>query len=179
MFTLISKQKGFNFNFDGMNGLEVVNELSFKANKCKNECECDKFLEIIDCIDKWYKCFGICFILELIKKEVVLLKMEIIERKQSEEYLQKYIIENFEQIFPNYRFKAREYYLGSKERIDILAEEKSTHRDVIIELKSFYKKRDTNKQLLNYAKFFDDPILISVNHKGKELNNIIYMEMEH
>lgn len=55
--------------------------------------------------------------------------MNILAYKHTEEYLQ------------DYKFKAKEYYLKSKERIDILAEEKYTHRDVIIELKSFYEKK--------------------------------------
>lgn len=179
MFSLIAKHKGFNYNFDGMNGLEVINELSLKTHDCKNEYECENFLKIIRCIEEWYQCSGVFFILQLIKQEITSIKMNILAYKHTEEYLQDYIIKNFDTIFPDYKFKAKEYYLKSKERIDILAEEKYTHRDVIIELKSFYEKRDTNKQLISYGKNFNNPILIGINHSGKKLDNIIYMEVEH
>jgi len=99
------------------------------------------------------------------------------ERRENiftvESILNEYIVKNFDLIFPKYTFVNKEVKID-KYRIDILAKEIEPNRDVIIELK--ISNKNTTSQLLQYSKYFSNPILVSVNN-GKVKNkckDIIY-----
>lgn len=95
--------------------------------------------------------------------------------KESE--MSDYIVENFNKIFPNYKFIKREEPIEPIGRIDILANDNITKRTVVIELK--VKKKNPNTQLLAYGKNYKNPILIGITEdeldKKKKLSNITYM----
>lgn len=78
----------------------------------------------------------------------------------KEKQLGDYIIVNFNKIFPNYLLTKREFRLPNNDRIDILAYEPDTKKDVVIELKT--GKKSPNNQLLAYSTYFFDPILIGI-----------------
>lgn len=83
-------------------------------------------------------------------------------RENREKDMQSYICQNFETLFPNFEFVKSEFVIKSG-RIDILAEEKSSKRPVIIELKT--DNKNPTIQLLAYSKEFINPILIGVTEK--------------
>lgn len=82
------------------------------------------------------------------------------EKIETEKEYEERVIENFTKIFPNYNFVKNQFILGNKERIDIFAEEKTTKRPVIIELK--INNKNPKKQLILYGSYFENPILISL-----------------
>lgn len=90
----------------------------------------------------------------------VLLHHKDIDR--SEPKFQKEVIENFNSIFPDYIFVAKEVTVELG-RIDILAKDINGGRDVIIELK--IKDGNGKGQLLRYAKSYKNPILINLSEK--------------
>lgn len=106
--------------------------------------------------------------------DLFLLRHYISNSDYSEKDMQKEIIDNFDTLFPQYNFIKEEYRIPSG-RIDILAKDKND-TDVIIELKLHNK--NPNRQLLDYATCFNNPILIGITQdklsdKIKQ-NNITY-----
>ena len=96
----------------------------------------------------------------------------------SEALIKECIINNFNIIFPNYSFIKEEYEVKSIGKIDILAKDNISNRDIIIEI-----KKDTsnpNKQLLAYSKGFNNPILIGITNMNEKhyLDNIIYIKLK-
>jgi hypothetical protein len=83
----------------------------------------------------------------------------------NEKKYHSFIVDNFYQIFVDYEFIKNEFALSGedRDRIDILAKEKSTGRPVIIELK--LGDISAHKQLRSYAYHFDNPILINVSER--------------
>ena len=84
----------------------------------------------------------------------------------------------YNKIFSNYIFIKDEYIVKNIGKIDILAKDKISGRDVIIEIKR--DKNNSNKQLLAYAEGFDNPILIGITNMNKEyyLKNVIYYSLD-
>ena len=100
------------------------------------------------------------------------------KEKESEYEYEKRVIENFSIIFPNFKFIKNQVVLEGNERIDILAESNSSKRKVIIELK--INNKNPKRQLLLYASYYENPILISLTKeecKNKH-KDIIYMVYE-
>ena len=101
-------------------------------------------------------------------------------KDQLSEYdLREYIVKNFSKIFPKYKYMNKEVVVENIGRIDILARDKETNRDVIIEIKR--DKENPNKQLLAYAKGYDNSILIGITNIDKKfyLDNIIYYTIDY
>lgn len=99
-------------------------------------------------------------------------------RKYGNEILiKKYIIKNFNIIFPNYVFVKDEFIVKNIGKIDILAKDSISGRDVIIEIKK--NKENPNKQLLAYSKGFNNPILIGITNMDKKyyLKEINYIKV--
>jgi len=117
------------------------------------------------------------FIIGAIERNIQMQIMDIVDYEASEICLKTKIIKNFNKYFPTYEFIKDEYQLPDKTRIDILAKDIKTNKYVIIELKS-PSKGNVNKQLLHYSSFFDNPIMIGVNHNGEKLENAIYMNIK-
>jgi len=86
------------------------------------------------------------------------------------------IIKNFYKIFKNFKFIQKEFTVNKIGKIDILAKEIKTNRDVIIEIK--VKNKNPNKQLISYGNEFKNPILIGITeeklNKNNMINNILY-----
>ena len=90
-----------------------------------------------------------------------------LKNSKSEKQIQDYIIQNFNTIFPNYEFVGKEISVKSIGKIDILAKDKESGRDIIIEIKK--GEQNPNKQLLAYAKGYDNPILIGITNMKSDL----------
>ena len=82
--------------------------------------------------------------------------------------------------FPQYNIKAAEMKISQSDndRIDIYAKCKTTHRDVIIEIKMGAKS--AHKQLRSYAWEFDEPILINLSEKPvkTQREGIVYLTFD-
>ena len=83
------------------------------------------------------------------------------EPDYTEKQMQSEIIDNFNNLFPQYTFVQKEYKVPSG-RVDILAKDKE-NRNVIIELK--LPKYNPNRQLLDYENYFDNPIMIGITQE--------------
>lgn len=96
--------------------------------------------------------------------------------KITEKEIKDNLIQNFNKIFPNWKFIKDEYCIENVGFIDILAKDKETNRYVIIEIKK--DETNPNKQLLKYSKDFINPILVGITDmdKKKYKNNIIYFK---
>jgi hypothetical protein len=95
--------------------------------------------------------------------------------EKSEYNLRKKVIEKFNTLFPNYKLIKQEYTIKNKLRIDILAYDNISKRQVIFELKK--GNFNPNKQLSKYAQYFNNPILICISEecvKDKK-DNIKYL----
>lgn len=90
-----------------------------------------------------------------------------LKTSKSEKQIQDYIIQNFNKIFPNYIFVGKEVCVNKIGKIDILAKDKKSKRDVIIEIKK--GEQNPNKQLLAYAKGYDNPILVGITNMCGDL----------
>jgi hypothetical protein len=95
-------------------------------------------------------------------------------RRTIEKYYRQEIINNFNKFFPKYNFIKQEVSVKNIGKIDILAKDKVSGRNVIIEIKT--NKQNPNKQLLAYATGYDNPILVGITNMDKKyyLDNIIY-----
>lgn len=91
----------------------------------------------------------------------------------SELTMHKYILKDFNSIFPDFTLIKSEHK-NKGGRVDIFAKEKDTLRDVIIELKK--DDTDTSKQLFRYRDSYNNPRLISVTRK---IPNKIYDDIEY
>lgn len=100
---------------------------------------------------------------DMVDMQIILTALSLHNNEISEKEYHKYILDNFNQIFPNYILQESEFKIKGVGRIDILAKDKSTNREVIIELKT--KKQNPSKQLLAYSKDFENPILIGITEK--------------
>jgi hypothetical protein len=100
---------------------------------------------------------------DMIDMQIGLTALSLHNNEISEKEYHKYILDNFNQIFPDYILQESEFKIEGVGRIDILAKDKNTDREVIIELKT--KKQNPTKQLLAYSKDFENPILIGITEK--------------
>ncbi len=100
---------------------------------------------------------------DMIDMQIGLTTLSLPNNEICEKEYHKYILNNFNQIFPNYILQESEFKIEGIGRIDILAKDKNTNREVIIELKT--KKQNPSKQLLAYSKDFENPILIGITEK--------------
>ena len=100
-----------------------------------------------------------------------------IKNYKNELCVSKTVKENFNILFPEYIFVKDEYVVKNIGRVDILAKDKVSGRDVIIEIKK--GKENPNKQLLAYSKEFTNPILIGITNMDKKyyLENIRYIKV--
>lgn len=87
---------------------------------------------------------------------------------------QKDIVKNFQKIFPKYTLVGEQVKLPDGDIVDILAKEKQSGRDVIIEIK--LDGKSAHKQLRSYGCNFQNPILINLSQKkpNREIDGIFY-----
>jgi Predicted nuclease of the RecB family len=100
-------------------------------------------------------------------KDIYSYDISKLKNSKSEKQIQDYIIQNFNKIFPDYEFVGKEICVDKIGKIDILAKDKKSKRDVIIEIKK--GEQNPNKQLLAYAKGYDNPILIGITNMCGDL----------
>lgn len=109
------------------------------------------------------------------KIDFITLSNSIKQREYKEKDMQNDIIKNFNLLFPQYNYVTKEYKTKNHGFIDILAKDNKSKRDVIIELK--VDNKNPNRQLTDYAKEFDNPILVGITQQSigkKREDNIIY-----
>lgn len=97
------------------------------------------------------------------------------ERNYEEKKLHDYIVDNFNIIFPDYRFIGSEVVIENIGRIDILGEEKTTNRKIIMEIK--VGGHNPNSQLYAYGAHYNNPILVGVvdDSFSNRLDSIVYI----
>ena len=117
---------------------------------------------------------------DMVDMQISLTSLLLPNNDVSEKEYHKYILEHFNKIFPDYIFQKSEFIIEGVGRIDILAKDKNTNREVIIELKT--KKQNPSKQLLAYSKDFMNPILIGITEKEinirSKIEGILYFTYE-
>lgn len=79
----------------------------------------------------------------------------------SERMYQSLLIDKFDEYFPDYTLVDQYVDLPDGDQLDILAKDKLSQRDVIIEVK--ITDKSAHKQLRSYAVHFDKPILVNVS----------------
>ena len=96
----------------------------------------------------------------------------------SEKELKKSIIKHFEFLFPKYKYIGTEISVNKIGKIDILAKDKKSKRDVIIELKK--DKDNPNMQLIAYGSAYNTPILIWITNMDSKnyIEGITYIEVD-
>lgn len=119
---------------------------------------------------------AITYLLDSITTEACIPMNNQTERNFTEKEYQEMIVRDFKKIFPDYLFLGREVAVDEVGRIDILAQDKATQRDVIIELK--VRNHNPNTQLLAYGSKFDNPILIGITEypidEKRKMSNATY-----
>lgn len=120
---------------------------------------------------------AITYLMDEITAEMIMPCKNPTDRGDKEKQCASQIIRKFNELFPNYELKGREVEVGGIGRIDIFALEKTTGRDVVIEIK--VKNQNPNQQLIAYGSVFKNPVLIAITEeilkKQQKLNGIIYL----
>lgn len=113
---------------------------------------------------------------DMVDMQIGLTTLSLSNNDIKEKEYHKYIIDNFNKLFPDYILQDSEFRINGIGRIDILAKDRVTNREVIIELKT--KRQNPSKQLIAYAKDFNNPILIGITEKEinikHRISNITY-----
>ena len=161
------------FNVMDMTSQEVIIFFNYIIDGCFKRSFDRKILEVISIIKSSHKTEEkrsiLCYLMDYA------LSLLIIEKSYTEANYQDDVINEFNNIFPDYKFIAKEYAIKNG-RIDILANCKNSNRPVIIELKLFDK--NPAKQLFRYSKDFKNPILVALteNKVKNKVQGIIYKE---
>lgn len=194
---LVEKMTENDVSFGGTIKTEKEREIFEELYECKNfeelflavrnylyKLDMCHLSDLIHVLEKFYDIYGYELIQSL--KEVVyehcfIYKDKNYKDKVSESDIQKDIIKNFNKLFPSYHFVSSEKNIGGLGRIDILAKDNESGRDVIIELK--IDGKNPSQQLAAYGSAFDNPILIGINQEGiKEsmrVDNITYYRYDY
>ncbi len=70
---------------------------------------------------------------DMVDMQISLTSLLLPNNDVSEKEYHKYILEHFNKIFPDYIFQKSEFIIEGVRRIDILAKDKNTNREVIID----------------------------------------------
>ncbi len=144
-------------------------ELFIYVSKVKFECTSNELKLIRDDIKKrYFNTFKATpYLLDYIDIEILNLKQIENCRENIEASMQEEVVNNFDRFFPEFNFIKKEHNIKFG-RIDLFAEERTSNRPVLIEIKIGNKNPTT--QLLGYAKEFINPILIGIteNQLSKE-----------
>lgn len=105
---------------------------------------------------------AIVYLMDCIDIEIVNNLKTSKNTENTESQMKKRVVEKFSELFPDFEFIKTEYEVPTG-RIDILANEISSNRPAIIELK--INKGNPNKQLIAYGSHFINPILIGVTQE--------------
>lgn len=138
-------------------------------------------LKLLRMVVKTFSCkFGseaVVYLADSIDAEMALPVKSLDVRKASEEKMKEEILNNFNSIFPDYKFIGCEKQVDGIGRIDIYA--LCGERSVIIELKTGSK--NPNTQLIAYGSKFENPILIGITEKEidkeRKINGISYFTL--
>jgi len=136
-----------------------------------------------DTVNTFCSKFGadaIVYLADCITAEMILPCKSEEVRQFKEKQLQNELLINFNAAFPKYYLLGSEIPVDGIGRIDILAEETETGREIIFELK--VGSGNPNKQLIAYASKFNNPILIGVTefpiNDSMKLQNVIYLTFD-
>ena len=165
--------------FKDMNWIEAIDRIGAEAYRIESIEECKNYEKLLKKLKDFILSFAnmdIYYIIDGIELKLDRKLIQLCDYERSESRIKNKIVDNFNKYFKDYTLVKTEYQLPDKRRIDILAKDNISGRDVVIELKST-TGYNTNPQLLHYGSFFKNPILIGVNHSGKKLKNIIYMDI--
>ena len=120
-------------------------------------------LQAVDTFKSKYPRMAVLYLKDCITCEMALPCSNPKNRSYTEKEIQQYIIDNFSYIFSNYDFIDSEVVVNGIGRIDILAQEKTSKRFVIIELKT--KCNNPSQQLIAYSSKYNNPILIGITEE--------------
>jgi hypothetical protein len=166
--------------YERLNSINDFKDFFINVSEIKTDLMRDdlKILrEVVDAFDSRFGAAAIVYLVDSITAEMVLPCKNEVLRNLKEKQLQNMILANFKEVFPQYNLVGSEVLVEGIGRIDILAEEKSTKKSVIFELKT--GSGNPNKQLIAYSSQFGDPILIGITeiplNDNMKLNNIAYL----
>lgn len=177
IFDIILKQmevdKNNNINIDSFDYLYMlIQNIRYDYTKELNSITIKAICDFLDiCFQRTGDEKYFYFKYDILNDYIFLREKEI---EFPEKKIQKYIVENFNNIFENISYIKDSYCINEENYIDILGEEIKTKRPVIIEIKK--SNFDPNKQLIRYSKYFDNPILIAISEEpiNLQLDNIKY-----
>lgn len=134
------------------------------VSKMRVEAEKKELHSLKNLIKTFTSKFGaeaIAYLTDSIDCEFVLPCKNFEQEKTNEKEIKDFIVNNFNSIFPDYKFVECEKEVYGIGRIDIYAT--YGKQDVIIELK--VKNKNPNIQLIAYGSKFQNPILIGITEQ--------------
>jgi len=162
---------------------ETFKDFFIVVSEIKVCAQHDFLKDLRDEVRKFSLRFGsdaITLLCDSITAEMVLPCKNIQERKANEGAYKKYLVDNFDSLFPSYKYLGQEIQVNKIGRIDILAECRDSGRTVIIELK--IGSLNPNKQLIAYGSNYENPILIGITESPisphQRLSDILYFTYE-
>lgn len=165
--------KDLKFNIMDMTSEEVIIFFNYIMSGCFKKNFDRKILKVISIVKSSHtteeKRHILCYLMDYV------LSLLIIGERYTESNYQDDVIREFNNIFPEYEFVAKEYTIKNG-RVDILAKCKHSDRPVIIELKLFDK--NPTRQLFRYSRDFKNPILVALteNKVKHKVRGIVYKE---
>lgn len=153
-----------------------------KVNSLKTHMDVSELYQVNRILgrnDFGYSASTITYLRDCIMSEIVYMRSTK-EIKHDETSVKEKIVENFQKVFPHFRFVKEEYTVENIGRIDIFAKDVESGRPVIIELKM--GARSPNQQLFAYGREFKNPILVGVTqypvkYKSPEIQYYTYSEL--
>lgn len=144
-------------------------EFFIKVSECRVLFDFEELRVLREVVKKYSVKYGseaIVYLADSISCERTLPCKSLEARKNEESEMKRQIVNNFNTLFPNFKFVSCEKEVPGVGRIDIYA--MCDDRAVIIEIKT--ENKNPNAQLLAYSYKFDNPILIGITQRriGKE-----------
>lgn len=167
------------------NGMTTARKLYEKLNECKNfedffvevckikvESDFEELSRLMDVVEMFickYSRTSIIYLKDCISAERCIPCKSKDAYKQGEQNMKNEILNNFQSIFPDFKFICVEKVIPGIGRADIYAEHGKT--PVIMELK--VGRKNPSSQLLAYGSAFENPTLIGITEEPLSASNRI------
>lgn len=155
-------------------GLKVVGHLSRMSSSLELHDQCAMY----DIVKDYYRFLPPGMFILLMSHTTstisLILRDRVASSNKEAEYTEK-LLAKFSEVFPGYDLVGTQAKTKAGGVMDILAKDKASGRDVIIELK--LGKKNPARQLYGYAVDFDNPILVAINEASvkSKSDNVTYL----